>query len=67
MVRHRRDSVDRFTAREKADGVRINVPGPLEIADAGEPSEIRGSRLRALVIRLARRRAVRQRRNARRR
>jgi hypothetical protein len=33
--------------------VRINVLGPLEITDAGEPIEIRGSRLRVLVIRLA--------------
>jgi predicted ATPase/DNA-binding SARP family transcriptional activator len=33
--------------------VRINVLGPLEISDAGEPIEIRGARLRALVIRLA--------------
>jgi DNA-binding SARP family transcriptional activator len=33
--------------------VRIDVLGPLDITDAGEPIEIRGSRLRALVIRLA--------------
>ena len=33
--------------------MRINVLGPLEISDAGESIEIRGARLRALVIRLA--------------
>ncbi|HYJ68514.1 MAG TPA: BTAD domain-containing putative transcriptional regulator [Nocardioidaceae bacterium] len=33
--------------------MRINVLGPLEITEAGEPIEIRGSRLRVLVIRLA--------------
>ena len=33
--------------------MRINVLGPLEISDAGGSIEIRGARLRALVIRLA--------------